>query len=42
MRLEGFAIAEIAVAQGVTENNVSVRLARARDRLRELLGEGAP
>jgi RNA polymerase sigma-70 factor (ECF subfamily) len=42
MRLEGFTIAEIAVAQSVTENNVSVRLTRARDRLRELLGEGRP
>lgn len=39
MRLEGFDIAQIAAVQGVSENNVSVRLARARDRLRGLLGE---
>lgn len=41
MRLEGFEIAEIASVQGISENNVSVRLTRARDRLRALLGEGA-
>jgi RNA polymerase sigma-70 factor (ECF subfamily) len=38
LRLEGFTIGEIAALQGTTENNVSVRLTRARDRLRELLG----
>ena len=36
--LEGFAIPEIAAMQETTENNVSVRLNRARARLRELLG----
>lgn len=39
MRLEGFAVAEIAAVQGTTENNVSVRLTRARDQLRELMGD---
>ena len=39
MRLEGFEIAEIAQVQGVTENNVSVRLSRARERLRAILEE---
>jgi RNA polymerase sigma-70 factor, ECF subfamily len=38
LRLEGFSLQEIAALQDVTENNVSVRLTRARDRLRELLG----
>ena len=38
LRLEGFDIAEIAELQQTTANNVSVRLSRARDRLRELLG----
>lgn len=38
LRLEGFSIQEIAALQDVSENNVSVRLTRARDRLRELLG----
>ena len=38
LRLEGLSIAEIAALQGSSENNVSVRLTRARDRLRELLG----
>jgi RNA polymerase sigma factor (sigma-70 family) len=37
LRLEGCSIAEIAAVLNVTENNVSVRLNRARDRLRELL-----
>lgn len=37
LRLEGCSIEEIAAVQNVTENNVSVRLNRARDRLRELL-----
>jgi RNA polymerase sigma factor (sigma-70 family) len=35
--LEGFSIAEIAAMQETSENNVSVRLNRARSRLRELL-----
>jgi RNA polymerase sigma factor (sigma-70 family) len=35
--LEGLTIGEIAESQGTTENNVSVRLNRARQRLRELL-----
>lgn len=39
MRLEGFSMAEIASVQGTTENNVAVRLTRARDQLRELMGE---
>jgi RNA polymerase sigma factor (sigma-70 family) len=39
LRLEGFAVGEIAALQGVSENNVSVRLSRARERLRELLGD---
>ena len=38
LRLEGFGIAEIAALQGVSENNVSVRLTRARDHLRQHLG----
>ena len=37
LRLEGCAVPEIAAVLNVTENNVSVRLNRARDRLRELL-----
>jgi DNA-directed RNA polymerase specialized sigma24 family protein len=37
LRLEDCSIAEIAAVLDVTENNVSVRLNRARDRLRELL-----
>jgi RNA polymerase sigma-70 factor, ECF subfamily len=37
LRLEGCGISEIATVLNVTENNVSVRLNRARDRLRELL-----
>jgi RNA polymerase sigma factor (sigma-70 family) len=37
LRLEGCSIREIAAVLNVTENNVSVRLNRARDRLRELL-----
>jgi RNA polymerase sigma-70 factor (ECF subfamily) len=40
LRLEGFSLAEIAAAQATSEANVSVRLTRARDRLRELLGGG--
>jgi RNA polymerase sigma-70 factor, ECF subfamily len=38
LRLEGFSLAEIAALQGTSEANVSVRLTRGRDRLRELLG----
>jgi RNA polymerase sigma factor (sigma-70 family) len=38
LRLEGFAIGEIATLQGTSDANVSVRLTRARDRLRDLLG----
>jgi RNA polymerase sigma-70 factor (ECF subfamily) len=37
--LDEFSAAEIAAMQGTTENNVAVRLTRARHRLRELLGE---
>lgn len=39
LRLEGFSVGEIAALQGASENNVSVRLTRARDRLSELLGD---
>jgi RNA polymerase sigma factor (sigma-70 family) len=38
LRLEGFSIGEIAALQETTESNVSVRLTRARDQLRVLLG----
>ncbi|HEX7938219.1 MAG TPA: sigma-70 family RNA polymerase sigma factor [Gemmatimonadaceae bacterium] len=38
LRLEGFGIAEIAALQGTSENNVSVRLTRARELLRQQLG----
>ena len=38
LRLEGFSLAEIAAAQATSEANVSVRLTRASDRLRALLG----
>jgi RNA polymerase sigma-70 factor (ECF subfamily) len=38
LRLEGFSLNEIAALQGTSEANVSVRLTRGRDRLRELLG----
>jgi len=37
LHLEGFAIGEIAALHGCSENSVSVRLSRARTRLRELL-----
>ena len=37
LRLEGFSLAEIAALQDTSEANVSVRLTRGRDRLRELL-----
>lgn len=37
LRLEGCAVPEIAAVLNVTENSVSVRLNRARERLRELL-----
>ena len=36
--LEGLSPAEIAAVQGITENNANVRLTRARQALRELLG----
>jgi len=42
LRLEGCAIDEIAALLDVSENNVSVRLARARDRLQQLLGDREP
>lgn len=38
--LEGFSVPEIAATQGTSENNIAVRLTRARQRLRALLGEG--
>lgn len=37
LKLEGLANREIAEASGLTENNVAVRLTRARSRLRDLL-----
>ena len=37
--LEGFSNRQIAEVQGATENNIAVRLTRARKELRELLGE---
>jgi RNA polymerase sigma-70 factor (ECF subfamily) len=40
LRLEGFSLADIAATQATSEANVSVRLTRARDRLRDLLGGG--
>lgn len=40
LRLEGLSVPEIAAIQEATENSVSVRLTRARDRLRALLGGG--
>ena len=39
LHLEGASVPEIAAVQGTTENNVSVRLTRARQALRRLLGE---
>jgi len=39
LRLEGFSLGEIAALQATSEANVSVRLTRGRDRLRELLEE---
>jgi len=39
LHLEGFAVPEIAQLQGTSENNVAVRLTRARQRLRALMGE---
>jgi RNA polymerase sigma-70 factor (ECF subfamily) len=38
LRLEGLSVGEIAVLQETSENNVSVRLSRARERLAQLLG----
>jgi len=38
LHLEGFSAREIAAMQGTTENNVAVRLTRARQALRVLLG----
>lgn len=40
LALEDLTHAEIAEVLGVTENNVAVRLTRARQRLRHLLGTG--
>ena len=37
--LDDFSVSEIATMQGTTPNNVAVRLSRARQRLKELLGE---
>lgn len=39
LHLEGAAPGEIAAVQGISENNASVRLSRARQALRVLLGE---
>ena len=40
LKLEGFSNREIAEASGLTENNVAVRLTRARGRLKRLLETG--
>lgn len=40
LKLEGFANREIAEASGLTENNVAVRLNRARHRLKQMLETG--
>lgn len=40
LTLEGMSHAEIGEVLGLTENNVAVRLTRARARLRDLLGDG--
>jgi RNA polymerase sigma-70 factor (ECF subfamily) len=40
LHLEGVSQREIADVQGTTENNVAVRLSRARIALRAILGEG--
>lgn len=37
LRLEGLSLAEIGQVLGITENNATVRLNRARERLRQLL-----
>jgi RNA polymerase sigma factor (sigma-70 family) len=42
LRLEGFSIEEISALQGTTEANVSVRLTRARDRLRDIMRRDDP
>jgi len=42
LHLEGLSHREIAAVQGITEENVAVRLARARKALRQLLGEAEP
>jgi RNA polymerase sigma factor (sigma-70 family) len=42
LHLEGLTNREIAGVQGTTEDNVAVRLARARKALRLLLGEAGP
>jgi RNA polymerase sigma factor (sigma-70 family) len=40
LRLEGLSSRDIAEVAGITENNVDVRLTRARQRLRDLFREG--
>jgi RNA polymerase sigma factor (sigma-70 family) len=42
LHLEGLSNREVAGVQGTTEDNVAVRLARARKALRLLLGEAEP
>ncbi len=42
LTLEGFTPAEIAETLGLTPNTVSIRIARAKARLRVLLGEISP
>lgn len=42
LHLEGMTHREIAGVQGTTDDNIAVRLARARKALRLLLGEGEP
>lgn len=41
LRLEGLSLAEVAGVLGISENNATVRVARARARLRELLENAA-
>lgn len=40
LRLEGLPSRDIAEVTGISENNVDVRLTRARLRLRDILREG--
>ena len=42
LTLEGLSNREVAEVVGISENNVAVRLTRARRKLRELLAESIP